>query len=140
LEALSLHDDWVASKLVEEQELRAKVKEAMTNLALSLKAYSEVLLHCDDPPKAGAPIAHHKEMDIPEDTTPLKVVLRERIAAKETWLAGLARDYQSNVSPALKRSSRVAISELHSDSMRFDALISARATSIPQQKGTLQTL
>ena len=46
----------------------------MSNLALSLKAYSEVLLHCDDPPKGGAPIAHYKEMDMPEDTTPLKVV------------------------------------------------------------------
>jgi serine/threonine protein kinase/ubiquitin len=125
-ETLSLHDDWVARKLAEEQELRAKVKEAMINLALSLKAYSEVLLHCDDPPKAKA---HHKQMDIPEDTTPLKVVLRECIAAKEMWLAGIARDYQSKVSPALICSARVAISEFLSDSMRFDVLISAAANA-----------
>jgi hypothetical protein len=98
VETLSLHDDWVPSKFAEEKELRAQVKESMTNLALSLKTYSEVLLHCDDPPKA---IAHRKEMDIPEETTPLKVVLREHIATKETWLTGIARDYQSKVSPAL---------------------------------------
>ena len=88
----------------------------------ALKTYSELLLHSDDPPKA---IAHHKEMDIPEDTTPLKVVLRERITVKETWLAGIARDYQSEVSPALICAVWVTISELHSDSMRFDVLISA---------------
>ena len=32
-ETLSLHDDWVSSKLTEVQELCAKVKETMTNLA-----------------------------------------------------------------------------------------------------------
>jgi serine/threonine protein kinase len=46
---------------------------------------------------------------------------------KEMWLANIARDYQSNVAPALKRAAWVAISELHADSMRFDVLVTAAA-------------
>ena len=46
---------------------------------------------------------------------------------KETWLANIARDYQSNVSPAIKRAAWVAISELHADSIRLDVLVTAAA-------------
>ena len=46
---------------------------------------------------------------------------------KETWLANIARDYQSNVAPALKRAAWVAISELNADSIRLDVLVTAAA-------------
>jgi hypothetical protein len=57
----------------------------------------------------------------------LMEVLRERIAAQESWVTGLAREYQSKMAPELKLAAWEAISELHSDSMRFDVLISAAA-------------
>ncbi len=87
-----------------------------------LKTYSEVLLHCDDKPLAGA---EHKEKALPADTSPLMVDLRKRIAAQESWVAGLAGEYESKMAPELKLAAWEAISELNSDSIRFDLLISA---------------
>jgi hypothetical protein len=127
VDTLSKHDAWVANKLAQAQELCANVKEAMTKLAILLKAYSEVLRHCDDNPLAGALFPEHKEKALPEDTSPLMQVLRERIAAQDSWVTGLAREYQSKMAPALKLAAWEAISELHSDSMRFDVFISAAA-------------
>ena len=42
-------------------------------------------------------------------------------------MAGLAREYQSNLAPALKLAALETFSELHSDSIRFDVLISVAA-------------
>jgi serine/threonine protein kinase len=130
VETLSKHDTWVARKLAQAKERCADVKNAMTSLAELLKTYSEVL-RCDDPPLTGALLTEHKpehqEKALPEDTSPLVVDLSERIAAQESWVTGLSREYQSKVAPALNLAALEAISDLHSESMRYDVLVSAVA-------------
>jgi hypothetical protein len=102
VETLAKHDAWVANKLAQSQELCVNVRETMTKLAVLLKAYSEVLLHCDDNPLTGALLAEHKDKALPEDTSPLMEVLHERIATQESWVTCLAREYQSKMAPELK--------------------------------------
>ena len=91
VDTLSKHDTWVASNLTQAKKLCADVKEAMSKLAALLKAYSAVLLHCHAPPLAGAPMARNKEKALPEDTSPLMVDLRKRIAAQVSWVTGTAK-------------------------------------------------
>ena len=118
--AISQHDQWVGSQGEQSRTLCGSIKEAMSRLARALQVYADRLL------LAGASDSEGSSLSIElADTRPLAVDVLEHIAAQDTWVAGLAEEYEKGVSPLLRRAALAAISDLHSESREHAALISA---------------
>eukprot|EP00802_Teleaulax_amphioxeia_P001877 Tamp_01879.p1 GENE.Tamp_01879~~Tamp_01879.p1 ORF type:complete len:1262 (+),score=324.47 Tamp_01879:258-3788(+) len=118
--AISQHDQWVGSQGEQSRTLCESIKEAMSRLARALQVYADRLL------LTGASDSEGSSLSIElADTRPLAVDVLEQIAAQDTWVAGLAEEYEKGVSPLLRRAALAAISDLHTESREHAALISA---------------
>ena len=116
-QCISAQDEWERRQIAQSQGLRGNVKEAMKRLGTALQAYVGMLL---DTSSNGTCCAGDLV-----DTRPLAVDLLESIAAQERWMWRLAKEYEEDISPLLRRAAWVAVKNVNMESLQHAALMEA---------------